>query len=272
MAIGGDISEPNDRERLRQHFLERNDPNRWDELWSKGDFLPWDRGTPNPALIDVLSTRKDHLGPPVITGTNGKSRRKRALVPGCGKGYDVFLFAAFGYDAFGLEGSNHVVQACEGFRGEAETREEYKVKDESAGKGDVRFVHGDFFSEDWEKEAGAGGFDVIYDYTFLCALQPSFRPSWSLRMARLLAPKGTLVCLEFPTYKEPSTGGPPFALPPEVYEIALPYPGEEIEYDGDGYVVKAERQRSNSGLVRVAHWQPARTHEIGKGTDWVGLW
>jgi len=165
MAIGGDISAPNDRERLRQHFLERNDPNRWDDLWSKGDFLPWDRGTPNPALIDVLSTRKDLLGSPMTTDADGKSRRKRALVPGCGKGYDVFLFAAFGYDAFGLEGSKNALKACEEFRAEAESKDEYRVRDKSIGRGEIKFLHGDFFGQDWENDAGAGGFDVIYDYT-----------------------------------------------------------------------------------------------------------
>jgi hypothetical protein len=91
-------------------------------------------------------------------------------------------------------------------------------------------------------------------------------------MSDLLAPKGHLVCLEFPTYKEPSTGGPPWALPPAVYEMLLPRPGEDIKYDEQGYVVKEEKGSSETGLVRVAHWQPDRTHEIGKGTDWVGIW
>jgi hypothetical protein len=91
-------------------------------------------------------------------------------------------------------------------------------------------------------------------------------------MSNLLAPTGKLVCLEFPTYKEPSTGGPPWALPPDVYEMLLPRPGEEIKYDKEGYVVKDEREPSEKALVRIAHWQPDRTHEIGKGTDWVGIW
>jgi hypothetical protein len=91
-------------------------------------------------------------------------------------------------------------------------------------------------------------------------------------MSNLLAPSGNLVCLEFPTYKEPSTGGPPWALPPAVYEMLLPRPGEEIQYDEEGYVVKEEKVPSDKGLTRVAHWQPDRTHEIGKGTDWVGIW
>jgi SAM-dependent methyltransferase len=161
----GDPSSKDDRTRLREHFAASNTPGRWDELWSAGTFLPWDRGTPNPALIDVLSTKSEILGPALVTDENGKTRRRRALVPGCGKGYDVFLFAAFGYDAYGLEGSKNAVKACEGFRGEAETKEEYKIRDESAGRGEVKFVLGDFFAKDWERDTDGNQFDVIYDYT-----------------------------------------------------------------------------------------------------------
>lgn len=128
-------SNKTDRERLRDHFLTENTPSRWDDLWSTGTWLPWDRGTPNPALIDVLSTKTEYLGSPLVQDGNGKSRRKKALVPGCGKGYDVFLFAAFGYDAYGLEGSPNAIKACEGFRSEAEGKEEYKIRDEKAGRG-----------------------------------------------------------------------------------------------------------------------------------------
>lgn len=165
MAVGGDIARPEALVRLRDHFVEKNTPDKWDDLWKDGSFLPWDRRTPNPALVDVLSTRKDLLGDPNITDADGKKRRKKALVPGCGRGYDVYLFAAFGYDAYGLEGSKHALEACEKFREEADEKEEYAVRDKESGKGEVKFVYGDFFSEDWERDTGDGGFDVIYDYT-----------------------------------------------------------------------------------------------------------
>ncbi|KAA6414026.1 MAG: thiol methyltransferase [Lasallia pustulata] len=78
-------------------------------------------------------------------------------------------------------------------------------------------------------------------------------------MSQLLAPApaANLICLEFPTYKDPSLGGPPFGLSPAVYVEHLSHPGEELP---------------PGGLERVAHWQPERTHEIGKGTDWVSVW
>jgi hypothetical protein len=99
------------------------------------------------------------------------------------------------------------------------------------------------------------------------------RPAWAKRMVELLAPSGHLICVEFPTYKDPKSGGPPWALPPEVYVAHLAHPGEEIPYDEAGKVVFGESKAgAKGGLVRVAHWEPERTHEVGKGTDWVSIW
>jgi methyl halide transferase len=104
-------------------------------------------------------------------------------------------------------------------------------------------------------------------------MPPNLRPAWSKRMCELLAPGGTLICLEFPTYKEPATGGPPWGLTPETYEMLLPFPGEEPQYDDKEYVVKQEGRTANpKGLVRVAHWKAERTHPVGQGTDNVGVW
>ena len=92
-------------------------------------------------------------------------------------------------------------------------------------------------------------------------------------MSKLLSPTGRLVCIEFPTYKDPADGGPPWALPPEVYEAHLSKPGVEIPYDDKGRVVlDKDGDHTEGGLVRVAHFQPERTFEVGKGTDWVSVW
>ncbi|KAF5866916.1 hypothetical protein ETB97_008721 [Aspergillus alliaceus] len=54
----------------------------------------------------------------------------------------------------------------------------------SAGPGNVTFLEGDFFKTDWEPNAlkdGGALFDIIYDYTFLCALHPDMRRQWAAR-------------------------------------------------------------------------------------------
>ena len=157
------------QDRLKAHFVghaaaEHN--KRWDDLWSAGGFLPWDRGHTNPALIDTLNERKDLLPSP----KSGTGERARALVPGCGKGYDIALFAAHGYDSFGLEVSESAVKAADEYLkdpGEGPLEGEYKVADEKNGRGVTECLLGDFFKDEWLNGTGGlkGGFDVIYDNT-----------------------------------------------------------------------------------------------------------
>ena len=92
-------------------------------------------------------------------------------------------------------------------------------------------------------------------------------------MSRLLAAEGRLICIEFPSAKDPKIGGPPYALPSTVYVHHLGHPGKEVRYDEDGHIQQDIEGRTDpAGLTRVAHWQPERTHEIGKGQDWVSIW
>ncbi|KAI9661397.1 MAG: hypothetical protein M1831_003130 [Alyxoria varia] len=263
------------RQKLRSHFEvpheQHND--RWDHLW-KESFLPWDKGFPNPALIDALNDRQDLIVPAHKSGT---ARRRRALVPGCGKGYDVLLLASYGYDAYGLDVSESAIQACEAF---ARTEfASYPIADPEYGRGSYDFVCGDFFKSDWLQSSGIddSGFDLIYDYTFLCALPAAWRPDWAKRMSDLLAfdQTSTLICLEFPTYKEPSTGGPPHGLKPEMYIAHLSRPGEYVKYNDEGYPIldgEPSKFENEKALVRVGHWQPERTHDMGMGTDWISVW
>ncbi|CAD0094225.1 unnamed protein product [Aureobasidium vineae] len=251
------------RERLRQNFLDhdpKHHPNRWEHLWQQHD-LPWDKGFASPALADVLADRKDLLP------TAPSGRRPRALVPGCGKGYDVLLLASWGFDAVGVEAAATAVKAANAESKGWEEKPEYAVKDESKGRGTAKFVFGDFFEKDWEKNAIGedglkdGQWDLIYDYT------------WAARQSSLLSPTGRLICLEFPTYKPPSTGGPPWALRPETYLAHLSQPGKEVEYDKEGFAVWKEGETPGNGaLERIAHWKPERTHKIGEGTDNVSVW
>lgn len=159
------------RARLLEHFsvYPDHDLSGWSKLWDAGNFLPFDRGCPNPALEDVLVQRGDLIG----TAThhiNGEklARRKRALVPGCGRGYDVLLLASFGYDAYGLEISETAVRRAK--EEQEKHSDRYPTRDETIGAGTAYFFQGDFFDpETWVSSIGRAevseGFDVIYDYT-----------------------------------------------------------------------------------------------------------
>lgn len=166
---GGDISQADARAKLMAHFRGReSEPGAWDELWKDNSFLPWDRQIPNPALVDILNDRTDLTG-----GSFDGKRRKKALVPGCGKGYDCLLLASHGFDAYGLEGSKYAIE--EAMKWQEEHEKDYQVQNEAAGRGQVKFVYGNFFKNDWEREitglrdGAQGGFDLIYDYTVCCS-------------------------------------------------------------------------------------------------------
>lgn len=148
------------RSRLKSHFEGQDfgaHGKKWDELWEEG-FIPWDKGSPSPALIDLLSDRDDLF--PIKKG------RKKALVPGCGKGYDVLLLSAWGYDAYGLELSSKALESAKAVEKEKTRSGEYETK-KGVERGDVRWLSGDFFENDFLSQVGEGAetFDLIYDYT-----------------------------------------------------------------------------------------------------------
>lgn len=156
---------------------------KWDDLYAK-NILPWDKGSPNPALVALLAAGKE-FGIS-STNTSGKERKK-ALVPGCGKGYDVLLLSACGYDAYGLEVSSRALEAAR------ETEKEMAGKGgvyglrEGVERGDVTWLTGDFFEDGFlEGVEGVGKFDLIYDYT-VCARVPivPLSPLRRVRVKRL---------------------------------------------------------------------------------------
>ncbi|CAG8906301.1 unnamed protein product [Penicillium egyptiacum] len=251
----------------------------WASLWDKGDNLPWDRGFPNPALEDTLNKQRPTIGAPLATDAQGQSYRRKALVPGCGRGVDVLLLASFGFDAYGLEYSAAAIDACK--KEEKDNASWYRVRDQTVGTGKVTWIQGDFFDNAWLQKINVplNGFDIIYDYTFFCALDPSMRPKWALRQTQLLSPSpaGNLICLEFPRHKDPQSPGPPYTSSSEAYMAHLSHPGEEVPYDAKGVRHEPLRAPSKDGLERVAYWKPERTHEVGQGEnglihDRVSIW
>jgi len=83
------------------------------------------------------------------------------------------MLALHAFDTYGLEVSSAAIKTAEAYAAHelAEPRPiNYGNKDDPAVSelGLVKFIEGDFFSRDWEKDINfqdAGGFDLIYDYT-----------------------------------------------------------------------------------------------------------
>ncbi|KAK5326084.1 hypothetical protein LTR70_002349 [Exophiala xenobiotica] len=265
--------------RLTDHFEHRTRETHnegWSELWESNEESLWDRGMPSPALIDFLEKRPEHL-PAAPSG-----RRLRALVPACGRGYEVVVLALHGFDAYGVEVSQTAVDACEVYataqlgRPEAYNFGPGSSSAQEAGvRGKIKFMVGDFFKRDWEaecREHGDAGFDLIYDYTFLCAILPEMRLDWARRVKELLAPEGILVCLEFPMYKDVDAAGPPYGLK-GVYWDLLVEGGNGIVGGGGGRAGLEPKPTGQEGkLERGLYYQPGRTYEVGEGTDMVSVW
>ena len=153
------------RAKLASHFADgkASEPDRWSALWDKGDFLPWDQGKPNPAFTDILTGRQDLIGSCTVQNHHGETQRKTALVPGCGRGYDVLLLASFGYNAFGLEVSETAIKGC--LDEQRINGANYPVINKAIGPGRAIFIKADFFNNSWMHQMEVEKFDLIYDYT-----------------------------------------------------------------------------------------------------------
>jgi len=91
-------------------------------------------------------------------------------------------------------------------------------------------------------------------------------------MSQLLATNGRLVCLEFPIFKDPLAGGPPWGVTSELYLEVLKNPGETCSYADMGFVIVSGGDSGKNGLKRLGHWKADRTLSYGAKTDWISVW
>ena len=105
-------------------------------------------------------------------GSSARPRGGGRSCPAAGSGYDVFALARAGFDAVGLDVAPTAAKRFEALRAER-------------GLAGARIVIGDAFTHAPETR-----YDVIWDYTFCCALEPSERPRWAALMERPARPRG----------------------------------------------------------------------------------
>lgn len=173
---------------LRLRDLVAADPRgAWDECW-KEELTPWDLGQPTPVILDLMQADSLPKG--------------RVLVPGCGTGYDVVAIAGPERYVVGLDISENAVKKSEALFSSLWNAKYFT------------FVAADFFA--W---CPSQLFDLIYDYTFFCAIDPSMRSAWAHQIQNLLVPDGELLTLIYPN--DNFAGGPPFAVSLSAYEDVL---------------------------------------------------
>ena len=170
---------------------------RWAEKWNAG-IAPgetFDMACPLPALVKMVDENQIPYG--------------RALVPGCGRGYDVTLLAAPNRTAIGLDISEVAIAA-------ATERYNSLPDEERPPPESAVFISTSFFDL---PEDDNSKFDFVYDYTFLSALDPSIRPDWAAKMAAIVKAGGELCTIIFPIGDRP--GGPPFQVTIDDYKNLL---------------------------------------------------
>ncbi|KAL2919852.1 hypothetical protein HK105_200769 [Polyrhizophydium stewartii] len=162
-------------------------PTDWEGIWGKAEGAerpPWDLGGTTPAVAEFLRENPTPLG-------------KSVLVPGCGTGYDVVAFAKAGYEhVVGLDISPTSTKAA---------REHAADKDAPA----AHFETADFFT--YSRQV-----DLLFDYTFACAIDPSIRDAWAAQLANLVRPGGHALVMMYPL-RPLDNEGPPFAWSVEQY-------------------------------------------------------
>ncbi|KAI8941041.1 hypothetical protein NX059_002285 [Plenodomus lindquistii] len=259
------------RTRLISHFDDYKSRDKqsagWSSLWESNESDLWDRGRPSPALVAFL---EDHPNGKEILA---QGRPLKAFVPGCGRGHDVAMLALHGIETWGLEVSQGAVNvANENVKAQLEN----PAPSNFGGKGsrptsaNAKVILGDFFQKGWESQITADfqGFDIIYDYTFLCALLPEMRKDWAERMSQLLSPTGVLICLEFPMWKPLKAPGPPWGLK-GVHENLLADGGTGT-IDGTGQLTRGSPGKG--ALERITYWSPPESFEQSRGEDMISVW
>jgi len=190
----------------------------WDARYRE-ENTPWDLKGPTPEFARI----KDEPWFP---------RRGRALIPGGGRGHDAILLAKAGLDAHLVDFSPLALTAVQ--------------EAASLDKVTVLTYRRDFFDLP-QLAALQESFDLVLEYTFYCAIDPSLRAAYAKAMHTLLKPGGLLVGLFFPL--EPVGEGPPFQVSKaEIEKDFTPY--FELKFEEPKQSVKPRAGKEVLGIFR----------------------
>jgi SAM-dependent methyltransferase len=159
----------------------------WEQRYQTGD-TPWDKGGPHPALAALIPL-------PVPAAT--------ILVPGCGLGYDLAAWATQPgvRKVVGLDLAESAVAAA---------------RARLAGIANTTVEAGDLFALPPDHR---GAYDLVWEHTCYCAIDPSQRTAYVNAVADALCPGGHLLAVFYlrpwDTPEENATAGPPFACSTE---------------------------------------------------------
>ena len=127
------------------------------------------------------------------------------FIPGCGRGYAVGAFSREGRSILGIELSSTAVEAAR----------KYLTENPPSKESSWEVEYASFF--DYTPETK---FDFAYDYTFLCAINPTEREAWAEKYSHILKPTGQLLTAVFPIGNHVPSD-PPYSLSVNLVEELL---------------------------------------------------
>jgi cyclopropane fatty-acyl-phospholipid synthase-like methyltransferase len=142
--------------------------------------MPWEKGEGSPGLEDFLAQH-----PQLPRGT--------VLVPGCGTGHDVRIWARHGFSVTGLDLAPSAIRL---------SRDRTRAEGLSA-----EFLPSDFLTGSPEEP-----FDWIFEHTLFCAIDPEHREAYARAVDRWLKPEGQFLAIH---YMIDDRDGPPFGCTQE---------------------------------------------------------
>lgn len=163
----------------------------WNELY-KNNNDGWDLKTPNPVFIDIISGNK-FINP------------CKLLITGSGKGYDAIAASKLGYEVTAVDFSPYAMN----YASNTAIKEGVSID----------FLNEDIFllSDEYKNK-----FDVVYEYTTLCAINPKRREEFIKKITSTIKINGKFIVLLFPV--DGREGGPPFSIDiTDFYIIAKKY-------------------------------------------------
>ncbi|KZV89720.1 S-adenosyl-L-methionine-dependent methyltransferase [Exidia glandulosa HHB12029] len=215
-----------------QQLVAEHGEGAWEKTWSIGR-TPWEVQTGyQPALKDFLERNKPDL-----------PQSGRAIVPGCGRGYDAILIGeTLGLNVLGVDLSETGISAAK------------ELLAKTGTTAAVSYQAGDFFK--FALAPDAERFVLAYDFTFFVAMPPELRVSWGAQMNDLLVPGAALVTLVWPLGPASRVGGPPHSVSVQAYADVL---GSAFAKVYDEPAVGTMDGRVEGAESRLVVWRKAAT-------------
>ncbi|KAL9437341.1 hypothetical protein AB3S75_023243 [Citrus x aurantiifolia] len=207
-----------------QQLMHSESSGGWEKCWEEG-LTPWDLGQPAPIIVHLHQS--------------GALPKGRALVPGCGTGYDVVAMASPERYVVGLDISDIAIKKAE------------ELSSSLPNAKFVSFLKADFFT--W---CPTELFDLIFDYTFFCAIEPEMRAAWAQKIKDFLKPDGELITLMFPISDH--VGGPPYKVSVSDYEEVLHPMGFQAISIVDNKLAIGPRK----GREKLGRWKRSVRHSL----------